>query len=306
MVLSALAVLVTVLGLRYAGWDTGEARLPGDVATALLRAVLLAALCLHVGELATARMARAVPLTPRPEPRSWARGAAWIGVGAAVGQLVLLAGTGSLVDGLTSPDLEETYGTRPGALALLEANGFLLAAVCAAGRRPGWAAVPLAAVILGEALRAHPETDTPEIGTALTVVHLTASALWAGGLVHVLRTMRVWRRTPGAGRALLLRYARVAVVLLVAVSVTGTFSTLRRLPLSVVFDSAYGRTLLVKLGLMVVVCALALVARMRLARDRRDARSAARPARAEVVVLVVVLLVSAVLTAVPVPVGLAG
>ncbi|MGC5362957.1 CopD family protein [Streptomyces sp. DT24] len=88
--------------------------------------------------------------------------------------------------------------------------------------------------------------------------------------------------------------------LYVALAVTGTFSTLRRLPLDTVFTSTYGRTLLVKLALPAVVNALALTARLRLTRDG-DPATAHRPARRERTVLVAVVLVSAILTVVPDP-----
>ncbi|KOT86708.1 hypothetical protein ADK86_37915 [Streptomyces sp. NRRL F-5755] len=297
----AVAVLVPVFGTGLVVDESYEIRLPGDGATALLRAVLLAALCVHVGELAGARLARRVAGASAGLPRSWAVRAAWAGVAAAVGQLLLVAGSGSPVAGLSGPALVEAYATRPGLLALLEANAFLLAALCAASRRPGWAAVPLAAIVFGEALRAHPEPYTPEIGTALTLVHLTATALWTGGLLHVLRTRWRWRHDAAAGRELLTRYARPAALLFAAITATGVCSTLRRLPLAEAFASGYGRVLLAKLVLVLVVSGLALAARGRLRREAAVPGAATRPARAELVALAAVVLVSAVLTAVPLP-----
>ncbi|WP_030599728.1 CopD family protein [Streptomyces rimosus] len=297
----AVTVLVPLFGTGLVVDESYEIRLPGDGATALLRAVLLAALCVHVGELAGVRLARRVAGASAGLPRSWAVRAAWAGVAAAVGQLLLVAGSGSPVAGLSGPALVEAYATRPGLLALLEANAFLLAALCAASGRPGWAAVPLAAIVFGEALRAHPEPYTPEIGTALTLVHLTATALWTGGLLHVLRTRWRWRHDAAAGRELLMRYARPAALLFAAITATGVCSTLRRLPLAEAFTSGYGRVLLAKLVLVLVVSGLALAARGRLRREAAVPGAATRPARAELVALAAVVLVSAVLTAVPLP-----
>ncbi|MFH8407812.1 CopD family protein [Streptomyces sp. NPDC018019] len=298
---AAVAVLVPLLATELVVDESHEIRLPGDGGTALLRAVLLAALCVHAGELAGTWLARRVPGAPAGLPRAWAVRAAWAGVAAAVGQLLLVAGSGSPAAGLSGPALVAAYGTRPGLLALLEANAFLLAALCAASRRPGWAAAPLAAVVVGEALRAHPETYTPAVGTALTLVHLSATALWAGGLLHVLRTRWRWRHDAAAGRELLVRYARPAALLFAAVTVTGVCSTLRRLPLAETFTSGYGRVLLAKLVLVLVVSGLALAARGRLRREAVAPGAATRPARAELVALAAVVLVSAVLTAVPLP-----
>ncbi|MFD9422098.1 MULTISPECIES: CopD family protein [unclassified Streptomyces] len=289
----ALAVLVALAGPGFMARDTGELRIPGAGPTTLLRTVLFAALALHLGELAATGLIRPVRGRPGTAVRGWSVHASLAGAAAAAGQIVVLATVSDL-------GISETYGTREGGLLLLVANGLVLAAGCAASRRPRLALAPLAVVIGAEALRAHPEAYSPVAGAALTVVHLTAASLWTGGLLYVLRTMWLWRDFPVAARALLGRYARLAVWLYVALAVTGTLSGLRRLPVDVVFTSAYGRTLLVKLALMVVVSALAVAARRRLSRDA-DPAVAHRIARREQAVLALVVLVSAVLTVVPDP-----
>jgi putative copper export protein len=275
------AVAAAVFGAGLAARGTGELRIPAPGTTTVLRAAVFAALAVHLGELAGTRLASA-----GPAPRPWALWAALGGAAASAGQILLLAGVSDL-------DLTATYGTRDGGLLLAMANGFAAAAGCVALGRPGWAGGPLALVIGAEALRAHPEPYTPELGTALTVVHLTAASLWAGGLLYVLRV--AWLR--GGGRDVLARYARPAGWLYVALAVTGTCSALRRLPAEVVFASAYGRVLLAKLALLAVVSALAVTARRRLARGG----DATAPARAELAVLAGVVAVSAVLTVVPDP-----
>lgn len=288
-----LALLVAVFGPGLAARGTGELRIPGAGLTAVLRTVLFAGLAVHLGELLAPQLVRPVTDRPRTAVRSWSVCAALAGAGAAAGQIVQLAAASGL--GIT-----QTYATRNGGLLLVIANGFVAAALCAASRRPALALAPLAVVMGAEAIRAHPEAYSPEIGAALTVVHLTAASLWAGGLLYVLRTMWLWRGSPVAARALLGRYARVAIWLYVALAATGTVSTLRRLPVDVVFTSAYGRTLLVKLALMAVVSLLALAARRRMLRDD-DPVVAHRLARREQVVLGAVVVVSAILTVVPDP-----
>ncbi|MEV7421777.1 MULTISPECIES: CopD family protein [unclassified Streptomyces] len=280
-----LALLVALLGAGIAARGTGELRIPAAGATTVLRVAVFAALALHLGELAGIRLARTGPL-----PRSWALAAALTGAGAAAGQILLLAAVSGL--GLT-----EVYGTVEGRLLLVMANGFLLAAGCVALNRPPLAVVPLAVVVGAEALRAHPEPYTPLLGAALTVVHLGAAALWTGGLLHALRTMRLRRADPAGAREVLARYARLAGRLFAALVLTGTLSTLRRLPVDVVLTTAYGRVLIAKLLLVGVVAALALAARRRL----RRAADATGPARVELAVLALVLLVSAILTVVPDP-----
>ncbi len=262
LVLAVLAVATPLLGPSAALRGTGEAAAPGAGGVALLRTVLLTALCVPLGELFVGRLARSVPGAPPNVPRSWAPLAAAAGFLAALG-LASVVATGNLVPhDLSEIDLGGLYASRDGKLALLEVNAFLVAGLCARSGRPAAQVWPLSAVAAAEALRAHPATeDSPLAGAGLTLVHLVCAALWAGGLLHVLRTLRRWGPAE-PGVALLGLYARVAAVLLAAVSATGVASSLRRLPPGSVpdglTDTAYGRALLAKVLLVVVVAALAL------------------------------------------------
>ncbi|MEV7001463.1 CopD family protein [Streptomyces sp. NPDC093982] len=305
LVLVALAALIPLLGPSAALHGTGEAAAPGTGGIGLLRTVLFAALCVPVGELFVNRLARSVPGAPPTMPRSWAPYAAAAGFVAALA-LASVVSTGNLVP--SSPadlDVGGLYATRDGKLALLEVNAFALAGLCALSRRPATQLWPLAAVVVAEALRAHPTTEhSPLLGSGLTLVHLTCATLWVGGLLYALRTLRGWS-VREAGAALLGLYARVAAVLLAAITATGVWSSLRRMPPDTVLqqltETAYGRVLLAKVILMVAVVALALWARIRL-RHAADPLAACSPARAEVVALGVVVTVSGLLTALPVPI----
>ncbi|MFH9043824.1 copper resistance D family protein [Streptomyces sp. NPDC017966] len=305
LVLVALGAVIPLFGPSPALHGTGEADAPGTGGIALLRTVLFAALSIPVGELFVRRLARSVPGAPPAVPRGWSTAANSVGFVAALG-LASVVATGNLVpDSLADIDIGGLYDSRDGKLALLEVNAFLAAALCAASGRPGTQVWPLAAVIVAEALRAHPTTEySPLVGSGLTLVHLVCASLWVGGLLHVLRTLRLWRRAE-AGAALLGRYARVAAVLLVAITATGVCSSLRRMPPETVLeqltDTAYGRVLLAKVVLTAGVAVLALWARIRLARAQ-DPLTACSPARAEVYALGVVIAVSGLLTALPVPI----
>ncbi|MFF4271312.1 CopD family protein [Streptomyces sp. NPDC001536] len=305
LVLVTLGALIPLLGPSTALHGTGEAAAPGVGGIALLRAVLFAALCVPVGELFVNRLARAVPGAPPAAPRSWAPYAAAAGFVAALG-LASVVATGNLVPhSLAEIDVGGLYESRDGKLALVEVNAFLVAGLCSLSARPVTQVWPLAAVVVAESLRAHPPTEqSPLVGSGLTLVHLTCAALWVGGLLYTLRTLRRWGPT-AAGAALLGRYARVAVVLLAAITATGLCSTLRRMPPGTVLDqltaTAYGRVLLAKVLLVAVVAALALWARLRL-RRASDPLTACSPARAEVLALGVVVVVSGLLTALPVPI----
>ncbi|MFF2515358.1 CopD family protein [Streptomyces sp. NPDC058086] len=325
LVLVAVAALIPLLGPRPALDGTGEAAAPGVGGIALLRAVLFVALCVPAGELFAARLARRVPGAPLEyAPRSWAPCAAAAGFVAALGLASVVATGNLLPHHLSDMDVGGLYQTRDGKLALLEVNAFLAAGLCALSRRPAAQAWPLAAVALAEAMRAHPAPEHgPLVGSGLTLVHVTCAALWTGGLLHVLRMLRTWRASSkaeaaettetaettvsadAAGAALLGLYARVAAVLFAALTATGVWSALRRMPPGTVLDqltaTSYGRTLLAKLVLVAAVAVLALLARLRL-RRAADRLSACVPARAEVVALGLVVAVSGLLTALPLPI----
>ncbi|MGW0872954.1 copper resistance D family protein [Streptomyces sp. NPDC002740] len=290
LALVGLAALIPLLGPSVAAHGTGEDATADSGVVALLRTLLFAALCVQVGELFAAGLARWVPGAPPGRPTGWAPYAAVVGFAAA-------ATAGELAP--------HGHGSRGGVLALLEAIAFAVAGLCALTRRPNRQVWPLAAVVLAEALRAHPPTEsTPMIGSGLTVVHLTCSALWAGGLLNVLRTLRRWDDTE-AGAALLGLYARVAAVLFAGITATGLCSSLRRMPSGGVLDqlttTAYGRVLLAKVLLVGAVALLALWARTRL-RRAPDPLAACSPARVEIVALGVVVAVSGLLTALPLPI----
>ncbi|MGW7046457.1 CopD family protein [Streptomyces avermitilis] len=306
LALVAVAALIPLLGPSAALHGTGEAAAPGAGGIALLRTVLFAAVCVPAGEWFAGRLARRVPGAPLGDaPRGWALCAAGAGFVAALG-LASVVATGNLVPHrLAEIDVGGLYRTRDGALALLEVNAFAVAGLCALSRRPAGQVWPSAAVVVAEALRVHPATEhSPLIGSGLTLVHLTCAVLWAGGLLHVLRTVRRGRAS-GPGAALWGLYARVAAVLLAAITATGVWSSLRRMPPGTILHqltaTAYGRTLVAKVFLVAAVAVLALWARRRL-RRADDPLGACVPARAEVAALGVVVAVSALLTALPLPI----
>ncbi|MGW2648198.1 CopD family protein [Streptomyces sp. NPDC001393] len=303
--LVALGALIPLFGPSAALHGTGEAAAPGVGGIGLLRAVLLAALSVPLGELFVQRLARRLPGAPAERPCSWAPFATAAGFVAALALASVVSAGNLIPHRLGQIDIGGLYGSRDGRLALLEVNAFALAALCAFLRRPAAQVWPLAAVVVAEALRAHPTTEqSPPAGSGLTLVHLTCAALWAGGLLHALRLVGRWRGDP-AGAALLGRYARVAAVLLAAITATGVCSALRRMPSATILDqvttTAYGRTLLAKVILVAAVALLALWARIRL-RRAADPLAACAPAWAEVIALGAVVAVSGLLTALPLPI----
>ncbi|WP_369388423.1 CopD family protein [Streptomyces sp. CG1] len=305
LVLVTLGALIPLLGPSAALHGTGEAAAPGAGGIGLLRTVVFGAVSVPLGELFVHRLARRLPGVPPERPCSWAPFVTVAGFVAALALAAVVSAGNLIPHRLGQLDVGGLYGSRDGRLALLEVNGLLLAALCAFSRRPAAQVWPLAAVVVAEALRAHPTTEQgPLVGSGLTLVHLTCAALWTGGLLHALRLLGLWRGDR-AGAALLGRYARVAAVLLAAITATGVCSALRRMPPATILDqlttTAYGRTLLAKVILVAAVALLALWARIRLSRAA-DPLTAYTPARAEVIALGAVIAASGLLTALPLPI----
>ncbi|MEW2051690.1 copper resistance protein CopC [Streptomyces sp. NPDC005476] len=224
------------VGPRVVALASGQSTAAKDTTpTTVLRWLLFAALAVVLGEWAGRRLAVRVPDPPARRPRSWALAGALTGTACALALAGLQIGDGSF-SSLTS--------SRPGVLSLLEVAGFGLAAVPVLAHRQAWAPLALAAVVIAEALRAHPQAEQGALGPLLTLVHLTAAALWDGTLLHVLRTLLDRRGEQSPVRGLLLSYARLAAWLFVAVVVTGLVSALLLVPLDDLTTTTYGQVLI--------------------------------------------------------------
>ncbi|GAB3366470.1 MULTISPECIES: copper resistance CopC/CopD family protein [Amycolatopsis] len=218
----------------------------------------------------------------------------------APGTLVALAGAAGLVAVLLAGAGAEAWRSRIGLLLLVESAGLVLALVLgtvASGRFRRASALPLLAVVVADGLRSHANQAIPGWGAALTAVHLAAVAVWAGTLVYVVRTAFAWRTRRPAVRWVLAGYLRLAGWVFAAVVATGALSAVVLIPLSDLFDTAYGRVLLVKLGLVAVAAGAALAGRSAARGNRLGGVRAV--ARVEAVVLIGVLAASAVLVSTP-------
>ena len=279
------------VGPRTVALASGQTTAAKDATpTTILRWLLFGALAVMLGEPAGRRLTARVFDIPARRPRSWALPIALVGTITTLAVAALQLGDGSLA---TLTD------TRPGVLSLIEVAGFALATAAVLFRRPAWAPLPLTAVLVAEALRAHPQAEQSVAGPLLTFVHLAAAVLWAGTLLHVLRTLSAWHGEHGPIRVLFLAYARLAAWLFAAVVVTGLISALVLVPLDDLATTTYGQILLAKIGLVVVAAGLALAARRRLRPSGTGAPQ--RPARVENAVLALVLALSATLTVLSVP-----
>lgn len=283
----------------------GAGSAASSVLGSVLRWALFAAAALGLGgaagTLLTHRIRREarrerVELDPVPAP---ALTAGVLGMAATIG-LLIVGGYG----------LAELVGSRPGRLLGVElvafAAAFTLAAVARPLARPSLrtaAATPLLAVLAAEALRAHVSVLRPVAGATLTAVHLLAVSLWIGGLVQVLRASVRWRGCSGWARLLVFDYARAALWLALAVILTGAVQSVLLVPTPAdLLSTGYGQVLLVKLAVVAVVLACALLARRRLRRTPgRDSPPVGRAAHVEVAALTGALALAAVLTSLTPP-----
>ncbi len=128
-------------------------------------------------------------------------------------------------------------------------------------------------------------------------LHLVAATLWVGGLLCL--ALCVWPLAPELRRAAFLSFSRVATVLVAVLLLAGTYISIARLPaVADLWETSYGRTLLVKLAVVCVALAWGaahhFLVRPRL--ERGDTPPGLRRSLAgEGIVAMAVLLVAAVL-----------
>ena len=163
-----------------------------------------------------------------------------------------------------------------------------------------WPAFLLAvALVWGYPLSGHQATEPNAslLGQVADWVHLVTAMLWVGGVVTL--AVVVWPLAPDLRRAAFLRFSRIAIVLVGVLVVAGTVVAIERLPaVADLWETAYGQTLLVKLGLVVVALAWGgihhTLVRPRIERGEASGRIG-RSLLGESTVAMAVLLVAAVL-----------
>jgi copper transport protein len=120
-----------------------------------------------------------------------------------------------------------------------------------------WPAFLLAlALVWGYPLSGHQATEPNSslLGEVADWVHLVTAMLWVGGVVTL--AVVVWPLAPALRRAAFLRFSRIAVGLIGVLLVAGTVVAIERLPaVADLWETSYGRTLLVKIGLVLVALA---------------------------------------------------
>lgn len=255
-------------------------------------------------------------------PRRLLPACAGLGLIAASAAVLFQGAVGAAVSlpGLVQPEIVEgSLQTRSGQAWALRALAWLAVAVLLwratrpAGAR-AWGVATGVAVIVGSLVwSGHAATQSPRaLLIPADIVHVLAGGAWLGGLVLLLACF--WPRRgesvrPGAAQATA-AFSRVALPAVIALTAAGLLQGwLYVKTLGEVLDSGYGIVLLVKLGLLAIILALAFGNRRRVRRladvlELSVGRLRAAM-RAEVAVALLVLAATAVLVRLAPPVALA-
>ena len=288
-----------------AGASSGQGS-PGVGWAAAWRWVLFTGLALGLGGAAAARLARrriAAADEQLAEVTPWLAASAALTLLAAAALTLHIAGNGHPVTGLRHLNPAQLANNEPGRVALTEVGGALLALVGALFRRRSIGVLGLLVVVGAEGWRSHLHSRDGGVGAALTATHLLLAAVWVGALLHVIRIGLAWRAQPGWARRITYAYARAALILVLALITTGVIEALLLVhPWHAWWSTGYGRTLLVKLGLVGAALATAAAGRRRLQARTLDGRLEPGPAaRWEATALVGVLAAAALLVSLPAP-----
>ncbi len=263
-------------------------------------------------------------------------GAAGLGAISAAAGVVLEGAEAAGVSGfsaLRETIVRETLETKFGSLWGLAALAWILFGLSVAlaprlgERRPGrpllaLLSAPLLFVVAVPALSGHAGTQSPvALLLPVNVVHVAAMAVWLGGLAALLFIApRGTRRLDPGDRSRLLaaalaRFSRLALIAVGAILLTGlvqAYAYVRHL--DALLETGYGRAVLIKFALLLVVIGIGAYNRRRsLPRLDRIAAGGESPGRAglllrralrgEVALLVVVLGVTAALASYAPPVS---
>lgn len=295
------AVLVLVLVLVAAGGapaappqglpDPGPVVRWGSAVLPFVVTVLGAATIGFAGLVATGAAVRLPAPPTRPVALGWANAL-----------LLLLTVTGVEVvtyasEGSRVADLAGSVPVRALALQLVLA----VVAALAAARRPRLAVLAAVAGVLPTAVTGHVRTDAaPVLAGAALGVHVVAASAWVGGLLALV--WLAWRhrsRWPAAVPG----YSRVALVCVVALGGTGVVVALQRLgSVEELVGSGYGRVVLAKAVLLLVLAGAGLLQRRRVVGRGTAGLVRFWPlAAGELVVMLVVLALASGLAQTPPP-----
>ncbi|MEU2389191.1 copper resistance protein CopC [Streptomyces sp. NPDC007369] len=173
------------------------------------------------------------------------------------------AGAAGTADGAKTADGAESAGQAEDAAEKDTADLFF--GLCIGG------SVVSAGIAATWALSEHASTGIqPGIAMPADILHLLAAAAWLGGLAALLVALH---KVPGMERDAVRRFSRLAFAAVLILAVTGVYQSWRQLgSWSALTGTAYGRLLLLKVGLVAALVGIAFLSR------RWTARLAEAPA----------------------------
>jgi copper transport protein len=164
------------------------------------------------------------------------------------------------------------------------------------------AGLAAASALLVPGLSGHAAQTSPR-GWALLFdwAHLGAGSLWLGGLVGLLV---LWLTDRGSLRSVVPRFSTVALCSVIVLVASGTGAALFHLPtVSSLWQTSYGQTLLVKIGLLLAALALAVfnLIRARTRLEEPTMRSLVTRVGGEALLVTAAVFAAAVLSSLPPP-----
>jgi copper transport protein len=254
--------------------------------------------------------------------RAWSRTVEVGWLAAALAAVLAIAEAANAASGLSLSGLNDYLLTNTAGIARVVIVFLLALAALGAWRAPRLAALSAAGAFLALAFAGHANSAHPHAAALLTDwLHLLAAAVWLGGIAQLALT---WTgpliRQAGLGRVVmgevLDRFGRIALPAFGVVVITGLLNALIELGRPAeLWQSAYGRVLAVKMGLVAVVAvvsyfhALRLRPRLAAANPHPDPKLERRHwllLRREPLVGLAVLAAAALLVAFPLPPRQAG
>ena len=286
-------------GAADAPFVLGVARVGGYVALFLVTGLVGFAVLLLPSGPTTSGARRRIASVARPAAIVTA--VVWLATLPLTASYVLGSGAGALLEASTWSAMPmREYAVTFVVVAGVLAAAWLLGREAAPRSRARVAAVAAAVAIAAPAFTGHARAESPvALVVGADVLHLVAGSTWVGGLVGLILALRELAGRGDEAASTLTRFSGVAAGILVVLAATGSLLGWRILASwDALFATGYGRLLIAKVAVVVVVVALAAWNRYRLlprVRDagRRDERAAAetllRAVRVEVSALAVVL-----------------
>lgn len=172
---------------------------------------------------------------------------------------------GGIADAFAGDEISAVWDSRFGKVWALRLALLVVAAVLVRlmvthrGRIPNWwfdvAGVTTIALVATPGLSGHASTGRwVPIALPVDALHVLAMAIWLGGLAALL----VARSDESRFARIAERFSGVALGAVVVIVLTGTFQSVRQVPaIDDLWDTDYGRILLIKVGVVVALIGLA-------------------------------------------------